>query len=324
MKNTSLILRVARNTLQIEAQTLSHLSDVIDADFANCVEGLYASKGRLVVAGIGKTALIAKKIVATLNSTGTPALFLHAADAIHGDIGMVQPDDTVLCISKSGETAEMKMLALLVRQAGNPLIAMVSRAECTLAGLADHLLLVPVAREADPNDLAPTASTTAQMAMGDALAMSLLALRGFTSADFARFHPGGSLGKQLYLRVSDLYPHNQVPAVDTDSPLRLIIQEMTSKRLGATAVRYPGSQLLAGIITDGDLRRMLTGNPDLEKVTAAEIMTADPKTVDHDTLAIKALEILREHNISQLVVTSRVGEYLGFLHLHDLIREGLV
>jgi arabinose-5-phosphate isomerase len=324
VKNTSLILQVARNTLQIEAQTLSHLSDFIDDNFANCVERLYLSKGRLVVAGIGKTALVAKKIVATLNSTGTPALFLHAADAIHGDIGMVQPDDTVLCISKSGETAEIKMLALLVRQAGNPLIAMVSRAECTLAALADHLLLVPVAREADPNDLAPTASTTAQMAMGDALAMSLLALRGFNAADFARFHPGGSLGKQLYLRVSDLYPHNQVPAVNTDSPLRLIIEEMTSKRLGATAVLYPGSRLLAGIITDGDLRRMLTGNPDLEKVAAAEIMTASPKTVDHDTLAIKALEILRSHNISQLVVTGQVGEYLGFLHLHDLVREGLV
>jgi arabinose-5-phosphate isomerase len=304
VKNTSLILQVARNTLQIEAQTLSHLSDFIDDNFANCVERLYLSRGRLVVAGIGKTALVAKKIVATLNSTGTPALFL--------------------CISKSGETAEIKMLALLVRQAGNPLIAMVSRAECTLAALADHLLLVPVAREADPNDLAPTASTTAQMAMGDALAMSLLALRGFNAADFARFHPGGSLGKQLYLRVSDLYPHNQVPAVNTDSPLRLIIEEMTSKRLGATAVLYPGSRLLAGIITDGDLRRMLTGNPDLEKVAAAEIMTASPKTVDHDTLAIKALEILRSHNISQLVVTGQVGEYLGFLHLHDLVREGLV
>ncbi len=277
-----------------------------------------------MVSGIGKTAIIAKKIVATLNSTGTPALFLHAADAIHGDIGMVRPEDIVLCLSKSGETAELKMLALLVRQSGNPLIAMVSRKDSSLAQLADHILLTPVAREADPNDLAPTASTTAQMAMGDALATALLALRGFAPEDFARFHPGGSLGKQLYLRVSDLYVKNLVPAVDTDSPLREILLEMTSKRLGATAVLFPGSRLLAGVITDGDLRRMLTGNPDLEVLTAAEIMSTNPKTVGHDTLAIKALEMLRTHNISQLVVTGRAGEYLGFVHLHDLIREGLV
>ena len=281
-------------------------------------------RGRLVVSGIGKTAIVAKKIVATLNSTGTPALFLHAADAIHGDIGMVRPEDIVLCLSKSGETAELKMLALLVRQSGNPLIAMVSRKDCSLAQLADHILLTPVAREADPNDLAPTASTTAQMAMGDALATALLALRGFEPEDFARFHPGGSLGKQLYLKVSDLYVNNQTPAVDTSSPLREILLEMTSKRLGATAVLFPGSRLLAGIITDGDLRRMLNGNPDLEELTAAEIMSTNPKTVDHDTLAIKALEMLRSNNISQLVVTGRAGEYLGFVHLHDLIREGLV
>lgn len=300
------------------------LVDTIGEDFVNCVNQVKASSGRLVVSGIGKTAIIAKKIVATLNSTGTPALFLHAADAIHGDIGMVRPEDIVLCLSKSGETAELKMLALLVRQSGNPLIAMVSRKDSSLAQLADHILLTPVAREADPNDLAPTASTTAQMAMGDALATALLALRGFAPEDFARFHPGGSLGKQLYLRVSDLYVKNLVPAVDTDSPLREILLEMTSKRLGATAVLFPGSRLLAGVITDGDLRRMLTGNPDLEVLTAAEIMSTNPKTVGHDTLAIKALEMLRTHNISQLVVTGRAGEYLGFVHLHDLIREGLV
>ncbi len=300
------------------------LVDTIGEDFVVCVNKIQESSGRLVVSGIGKTAVVAKKIVATLNSTGTPALFLHAADAIHGDIGMVRPEDIVLCLSKSGETAELKMLALLVRQSGNPLIAMVSRKDCSLAQLADQVLLTPVAREADPNDLAPTASTTAQMAMGDALATALLALRGFEPEDFARFHPGGSLGKQLYLRVSDLYVKNMVPAVDTDSPLREILLEMTSKRLGATAVLFPGSRLLAGIITDGDLRRMLTGNPDLEVLTAAEIMSTNPKTVDHDTLAIKALQMLRANNISQLVVTGRAGEYLGFVHLHDLIREGLV
>lgn len=300
------------------------LVDTIGKDFVTCVNVVNECHGRLVVSGIGKTAIVAKKIVATLNSTGTPALFLHAADAIHGDIGMVRPEDIVLCISKSGETTELKMLALLVRQSGNPLIAMVSRKDCSLAQHADHILLTPVAREADPNDLAPTASTTAQMAMGDALATALLALRGFEPEDFARFHPGGSLGKQLYLKVSDLYVNNQTPAVNTTSPLREILLEMTSKRLGATAVLFPGSRLLAGIITDGDLRRMLNGNPDLELLTAAEIMSTDPKIVDHGTLAIKALEMLRANNISQLVVTGRVGEYLGFVHLHDLIREGLV
>ncbi|MEM9931858.1 MAG: KpsF/GutQ family sugar-phosphate isomerase, partial [Bacteroidota bacterium] len=269
-------------------------------------------------------ALVAKKIVATLNSTGTPALFLHAADAIHGDIGMVQPDDLVICLSKSGETAEVKMLALMVRQAGNPLVVMVSRPDCSLAVQADYVLLTPISREADPNDLAPTASTTAQMALGDALATALLALRGFTPGDFARYHPGGSLGKQLYLRVSDLYPANPKPTVSVDSPLREILLEMTSKRLGATAVVAGDEEKLVGIITDGDLRRMLTGNPHLETLTAREIMTSNPKTIAKATLAIKALEKLRAHNINQLVVVGDENEYLGFLHLHDLIREGLV
>jgi arabinose-5-phosphate isomerase len=324
VKNTSLILGVARKTLEIEATTLRELAGTLDETFVDCVMAIYAGTGRVVVTGIGKTALVAKKIVATLNSTGTPSLFLHAADAIHGDIGMVQPEDIVLCLSKSGETAEVKMLALLVRQAGNPLVAMVSRKDCSLAHQADHVLLTPISREADPNDLAPTASTTAQMAMGDALAMALLALRGFTAGDFARFHPGGSLGKQLYLRVSDLYPNNQKPTVTTESPLREILLEMTSKRLGATAVLEPGTNKLAGIITDGDLRRMLTGNPHLETVTAGEIMTTTPKTIEQQTLAIKALELLRSNGISQLVVVGKDGDYLGFLHLHDLIREGLV
>lgn len=324
MNKASLILQVARQTLTIEAETLQALIETIDTSFVSCIKAISACSGRVVVTGIGKTALVAKKIVATLNSTGTPALFLHAADAIHGDIGMVQPSDMVMCLSKSGETAEVKMLALLVRQAGNPLIAMVSRADCSLARQADYVLLTPISREADPNDLAPTASTTAQMALGDAIATSLLALRGFSPSDFARFHPGGSLGKQLYLRVSDLYPQNQVPTVTTASPLREILLEMTSKRLGATAVLDPDSGELAGIITDGDLRRMLTGNPHLETVTAAEIMTTTPKTILKSTLAIKALEMLRIHNISQLVVINKKGRYVGFLHLHDLIREGLV
>ena len=324
MKNKSEILRVARKTIEIEAATLTGLITTIGDDFVNCVTALYESPGRVVVSGIGKTALVARKMVATLNSTGTPALFLHAADAIHGDIGMVRPEDTVLLLSKSGETAEIEMLALLVRRSGNRLIAMVGRADSRLAKLADHVLLTPVPREADPNDLAPTASTTAQMALGDALAMALLALRGFTAEDFARYHPGGSLGKQLYLKVADLYLHHEAPAVESTDPLRVILLEMTSKRLGATAVLHAGSRLLAGVITDGDLRRMLTGNPDLEQLTAAEIMTANPITVLESTSAIQAMETLREHNISQLVVTTKTGQYRGVVHLHDFIREGFV
>jgi len=324
VKNASLIRRIASQTLEIEAAALQNLTLSIDDDFVACVEAIRASQGRVVVTGIGKTALVAKKVVATLNSTGTPAIFLHAADAIHGDIGMVQSDDLVLCISKSGETEEIKMLALLARRMGNQLIAMVSRAEASLASMADYVLLTPVSREADPNDLAPTTSTTLQMAMGDALATALLAIRGFSPGDFAKFHPGGSLGKQLYLRVSDLYAKNQQPAVYPNTPLHETLLEMTAKCLGTTAVLHAGTRRLAGIITDGDLRRMLSDVTNLQHITAADIMTADPKTVHKDTLAIKALETLRTHSISQLPVVDETGEYLGFVHLHDLVREGLV
>ena len=324
MKNASLITRIARKTLEIEAEALRQLTESIDDRFVACVSLIANSEGRLVVAGIGKTALVAKKIVATLNSTGTPALFLHAADAIHGDIGMVLPEDIVLCISKSGETAEIKMLALLTRQLGNPIIAMVSRDDCSLAQTADHLLLTPHDREAGPNDLAPTTSTTLQMALGDALAMSLLALKGFKAEDFARFHPGGSLGKQLYLRVSDLYPANEKPAVGPQAGIREVLLEMTSKRLGATAVVQSGSRKLLGIITDGDLRRMLSDHQDVSDFKARDIMTASPITIHKDSLAIRALDLLRTRNISQLVVIDEEGHYEGFLHLHDLVREGLV
>ena len=300
------------------------LVDSIDDKFTAGVLAISNGKGRVIVTGIGKTALVAKKIVATLNSTGTPATFLHAADAIHGDIGMVQPEDIILAISRSGETEELKMMALLTRQIGNTLIAMVSRADCTLAQQADHLLLTPFSREADPNELAPTTSTTLQMAMGDALATSLLALRGFSPEDFARYHPGGSLGKQLYLRVSDLYANNQVPTVNPETSLHDTVLEMTAKCLGATAVLNPESKQLAGIVTDGDLRRLLSSTTELSQITAGDMMTADPKTVHKDTLAIRALAVLRQHSITQLPVVDDDGEYLGFLHLHDLIREGLV
>ncbi|MEM6770016.1 MAG: KpsF/GutQ family sugar-phosphate isomerase [Bacteroidota bacterium] len=324
MKNASLISKVGRQTIEIEANALQQLTASINDSFVACVNAIYEAKGRLVVTGIGKTALVAKKIVATLNSTGTPALFLHAADAIHGDIGMIREFDVVLCLSKSGETEEIKMLSTLVRHRGNKIIAMVSHPDCSLARQADHVLLTPHTREADPNDLAPTTSTTLQMALGDALATALLALRGFSPADFANFHPGGSLGKQLYLRVEDLYVHNLVPAVHPQTPLRDTLLEMTTKRLGATAVLEPGTRKLLGIITDGDLRRMLSDASDLTGVVAQDIMTKTPKTILADTLAVRALEELRKHNISQLVVIGPTGSYRGFLHLHDLIREGFV
>ena len=345
----STIEDIARQTLRIEAAAVARLVDSIDADFLACVRHIHTgtaaggagaggvgsdkvrggsspTPGRVVVTGIGKSALIAQKIVATLNSTGTPALFLHAADAIHGDIGMVQPNDLVLCLSKSGETEEVRVLALLVRNLGNPVAAMVGRRDSALAHLADYVLLTPVAREADPNDLAPTASTTSQLALGDALAMSLLALRGFSPDDFARFHPGGSLGKQLYLRVRDLYPKNQRPLVGPQTPLHETLLEMTAKCLGATAVVDPTTDQLLGIVTDGDLRRRLTqsdGHLDAT-ATAADLMNTTPKTIRADELAVRALSLLRQHSISQLIVVGATGNYLGFVHLHDLVREGLV
>lgn len=300
------------------------MAEALDEAFVEVVETIYSGKGRVVVTGIGKTALVAKKMVATFNSTGTPALFLHAADAIHGDLGMVLPDDVVLLLSKSGETAEIKVLTLLARQMGNRTIAMVGRAGSSLAETADQTLLTLFPREADPNDLAPTTSTTLQMAMGDALATALLALRGFTPDDFARYHPGGSLGKQLYLTVGDLYPHNQRPAVLPDTPLHDTLLEMTTKCLGATAVLDPGTERLLGIITDGDLRRHLSDLTSLEGVTAADLMTRRPKTVGPDTMAVRALSQLRGYGISQLPVVDAAGAYLGIVHLHDLVREGLV
>lgn len=323
MKNSRLITQIGRQTIDIEARALADLTSSIDDAFVASVNLIHEAQGRLVVTGIGKTALVARKIVATLNSTGTPALFLHAADAIHGDIGMVRQHDVILCLSKSGETDEVNMLAALIRQRGNPIIAMVSRPDCSLARQADLVLKTPLSREADPNDLAPTTSTTLQMALGDALATTLLALRGFSPEDFANFHPGGALGKQLYLRVSDLCVHHQVPVVSPETPLRETLLEMTSKRLGATAVLDSDGTLL-GIITDGDLRRMLSTSKDPSSATARDIMTSSPKTILISDLAVRALEKLRAHNISQLVVLGPAGEYRGFVHLHDLVREGIV
>jgi len=318
-----LITKTAIRTLEIEVETLNALKTSINQAFTDCVKAIYTSNGRLVVTGIGKSAIVAQKIAASLNSTGTPALFMHAADAIHGDLGMVRPADLVLCISKSGETPEIKVLVPLVKNLGNALIGMVSNANSYLGKHAEYVLHTPVTQEADPNNLAPTASTTAQMAMGDALATALLALRGFTPKDFAQFHPGGALGKQLYLRVSDIFPSNEKPAVQLDTDLPSTILEMTSKRLGATAVLDEAGKL-RGIITDGDLRRMLSRGGDLSQLQAKDIMGAHPKTIREDALAVKALQILRANSITQLIVVDGEQRYRGFIHLHDLIREGLI
>ena len=319
---SKLIRQTARDTLRIEAETVAALIDQIGPVFERAVACIHDGPGRVIVSGIGKSAIVAQKIVATFNSTGTPAIFLHAADAIHGDLGMVRPQDVVLCLSKSGETAEIKVLVPMLKQLGSELIALVSRRESYLAAHADHVLYLPVAREADPNNLAPTASTAAQMAMGDALATALLALRGFSPRDFAQYHPGGSLGKQLYLRVADLYPHNERPRVRPTTDLRTTILEMTSKRLGCAVVCDERDGAL-GIVTDGDLRRMLERTPDTRGLTAADIMTAGARTVEADTLAVRALALLREHQITQLIVVEK-ERYVGVLHLHDLVREGII
>ncbi len=319
------LLAIAQQTIRIEAEALLALANALDdtPDFQTCVAAIANSPGRLVLTGIGKSAIVAQKIVATLNSTGTPSLFLHAADAIHGDLGCIGPHDHVLCLSKSGETAEIKVLVPLLKNFGNPLIAMTANRQSTLARQADYLLWTPITREADPNNLAPTASTTSQMALGDALAVALLTYKGFSTHDFAKFHPGGALGKQLYLRVRDLYSLHERPAVGPEATLHEVILEISSKRLGATAVLDNAGQLL-GIVTDGDLRRMLArGAADYSALHARDLLTPSPKHIAPNALAVDALVLLREHAITQLVVLED-GRYLGMVHLHDLIREGLV
>ncbi len=318
------ITTTALRTLDIEIEALQNLRAGINGHFCEVVEAIFASKGRVVVTGIGKSALVAQKIVATLNSTGTPSLFMHAADAIHGDLGMIQSDDILLCLSKSGTTAEVKVLVPLVKNRGIRVVGMVSEQDSWLGKHADHLLHTPVAKEADPNNLAPTASTTAQMAMGDALAVSLLALRGFQPSDFAKFHPGGVLGKQLYLRVSDLCKTNERPAVAATASIHDTILEMTSKRLGCTAV-LDKQEKVVGIITDGDLRRMLEqqGSSGISDLQAKDVMGAGPVTIAASALAVKALELMRANSITQLIVEEE-RKYVGVVHLHDLVREGLV
>lgn len=316
------IQSVAKKVLQDEAEAILSLKSYINEQFELCVEALLASKGRLVITGIGKSAIIGQKIVATMNSTGTPALFMHAADAIHGDLGMIQKDDIVMCISKSGDTPEIKVLVPLLKMRGNQMIAMVSNAQSYLATHANYVLNAHVEREACPLNLAPTTSTTAALALGDALAICLLEMRGFTSKDFAKYHPGGSLGKKMYLKVSDVYPNNALPKVAPDAELHVVILEMTSKLLGATAVTNEQNELL-GIITDGDLRRMLNKQHDFSGLKARDIMTTKPKTIAPDDYAVEALSLMQEKNITQLVVVE-AGQLLGFIHLHDLLKEGLL
>jgi arabinose-5-phosphate isomerase len=319
---TQSIQAAALRTVELEAESISHLREFINEQFVKAVEMIAASKGRLVVSGIGKSAIVAQKIVATLNSTGTPSIFMHAADAIHGDLGIIQDADIVMIVSKSGESAEVKVLIPLLKNFGNKLIAMAGNEKSVLARQADIFINTTVSQEACPNNLAPTSSTTAQMVMGDALAVALMQVRGFNSEDFAKFHPGGSLGKKLYLKVQDLSVHNQRPMVRPEALLNNVIMEMTSKRLGATAVIDANENLL-GIITDGDLRRMLEKNSDLKGLTARTIMSNKPKTIAADAMAVEALNLLRANDISQLVVTDG-QRYLGFIHLHDLVREGII
>lgn len=320
------IQRIAIEVIAEEKKAVGELEKHIDDSFSQAVQTIFHSSGRVILTGIGKSANIASKIVSTLNSTGTPALFMHAADAIHGDLGMVQPADIVVCLSKSGNTPEIKVLIPLVKNFGNKLIAIVGNTDSFLAREADIVLDVTVAHEACPNNLAPTSSTTAQLVMGDALASALMACRHFTPADFARFHPGGALGKQLYMRVSDLYLQNEKPQVAPDASLRETILEMTSRRLGCTVVVTPAPQGMAvqGIVTDGDLRRMLKANAPLGSLTAADIMTPNPKCVIDTEYAVNALHLMRTHSITQLVVVDSQGLYLGVLHLHDILREGII
>lgn len=322
MKIAKNIKNTAKEVLLNEAKAVEGLTQYLNEDFELCVEEILACNGRVVVTGIGKSAIVASKIVATFNSTGTPALFMHAADAIHGDLGMVQGSDMVICISKSGNTPEVKVLVPLLKRTGAKLIALVSNVHSFLAEHADFVLNATIETEACPNNLAPTTSTTAHMALGDALAICLLEARGFSDQDFARYHPGGSLGKKLYLKVNDIYPGNQLPVVKHDAPIKDIIMEISGKRLGATAVVGPNAKL-TGIITDGDLRRMLEKNTEIGNIQASDIMTQNPSTINKDAYAVKALTIMQNKNITQLIVEEK-GEVLGFIHLHDILKEGIV
>lgn len=320
--DTNVILDVAKEAIINERDAINHLLSLIDEDFAAAVSLIYNSKGRVIITGIGKSAIIANKIVATLNSTGTPAVFMHAADAIHGDLGLILKDDIVICISKSGNTPEIKVLVPLIKDGPNKMIAITGNKESFLGQQADYVLNAYVEMEACPNNLAPTTSTTAQLVLGDALAICLLELKGFSSKDFAKYHPGGALGKKLYLRVRDLAGQNLKPEVHTDTAVKDVIIEISEKMLGVTAV--VDKNKIVGIITDGDLRRMLTSNEDFSQLKAKDIMSADPKKIDKDAMAVDAKELMEEFGITQLLVEDQNENYVGVVHLHDLIKEGII
>jgi arabinose-5-phosphate isomerase len=316
------IKEVALRTIQMEAAAISRLAERLDQNFENAIDCLVNCKGRIVITGIGKSAIIAQKIVATLNSTGSPSLFLHAADAVHGDLGMVQQEDAVIIISKSGESSEIKVLIPLIRNFGNCIIAITGNMNSYLAKHSNFVLNTTVEQEACPNNLAPTTSTTAQLVMGDAMAVCLMEKRGFNSDSFARIHPGGALGKKLYLKVRDLYTDNEKPEVNGSQSVKEVIVEITKKRLGVTAVTGNDGKLL-GIITDGDIRRMLEKSDSIKNITARDILTPDPKTIAPGEMAVAALDLMRTNEITQLVVAED-GNYLGIIHLHDLVKEGLI
>jgi arabinose-5-phosphate isomerase len=315
------VQEIARNTLQNEADAILQLKEYVDEDFYASIDLLYRCKGRVVITGIGKSAIIAQKIVATLNSTGTPAIFMHAADAVHGDLGAIRKEDVIVCISNSGTTPEIKVLVPFLKLSGNKLIAITGHRDSYLGKQADFVINTKVAHEACPNNLAPTSSTTAQLAMGDALAVCLLEYRGFTMQDFAMIHPGGALGKKLFLKVADLYINNEKPLVQPDTSVQDAIIEISSKRLGATAVIRDGQ--VAGIITDGDLRRMIQQGKSADNLKAQDIMSLNPKTVEAEILVAHALDIMRSNNITQLIVTDK-GKYVGIIHLHDILKEGIL
>ncbi len=322
MKNFNTILTTAKATILTESNAIANLINLIDKNFENAVKFIINSSGRVIVTGIGKSANIATKIVATFNSTGTPAIFMHAADAIHGDLGIVQKNDLVICISKSGNTPEIKVLVPLIKNSNNKIIAITGNIDSYLGKNADFTLNTFVEKEACPNNLAPTTSTTAQLVMGDALAVCLLALKGFSDKDFAKYHPGGALGKRLYLRVDDLIKNNSKPKVAESDSIADVIVEITKNRLGVTAV-VDKNDVLIGIITDGDLRRMLSKTTEISNFTAKDIMSNNPKTIVNTAMAIDALDTLETNNISQILVTNKNNNYVGVVHLHDLLKEGI-
>lgn len=315
------ILATAKETIDLEFEAIANLNNLLDNNFSSAVELIYNSKGRVIITGIGKSAIIASKIVATLNSTGTPAVFMHAADAIHGDLGLILKDDIVICISKSGNTPEIKVLVPLIKKAQNKMIAMTGNMDSFLAQQADYILNTFVEKEACPNNLAPTTSTTAQLVMGDALAVCLLKLKSFTSKDFAKYHPGGALGKKLYLRVGDLSSQNEIPKVSPSTSAKDVIVEITNKRLGATAV--VDNNDIVGVITDGDIRRILSDCDNFLDLKAKDFMSISPKTLESSSMAIEAKNIMETNEISQLLVTTD-GIYSGVIHIHDLNKEGII